>query len=248
MVTGGRTVATATFDTIDRQGPWPSDTWTGDAVGAGDSPITDIVGFQQAAVLAADAVTITGSGDIAPDTGGSGTAIERTLSGAFGALAVVAVLAVLFVTSEYRRGMISLTLAASPRRGRVLAAKAIVVGAITFVAALISAVVTVAVSQRTLEANGNFVYPITWITELRVVVGTAAVLAVSAILALAIDAILRRSAGAVAAAIVLVVLPYILATAGVLPAGPSQWLLRLTPAAAFAMQQSLAAYPQVDGT
>jgi hypothetical protein len=180
MVTGGRTVATATFDTIDRQGPWPSDTWTGDAVGAGDSPITNIVGFQQAAVLAADAVTITGSGDIAPDTGGSGTAIERTLSGAFGALAVVAVLAVLFVTSECRRGMIRLTLAANPRRGRVLAAKAIVVGAVTFVAALISAAVTVAVSQRILEANGNFVYPITWITELRVVAGTAAVLAVSA--------------------------------------------------------------------
>jgi hypothetical protein len=45
---------------------------------------------------------------------------------------------------------------------------------------------------------------------------------------------------------VLVVLPYILATAGVLPAGPSQWLLRVTPAAGFAIQQSLPAYSQVD--
>jgi hypothetical protein len=34
--------------------------------------------------------------------------------------------------------------------------------------------------------------------------------------------------------------------ASVLPAGPAQWLLRLSPAAAFAVQQSVQAYPQVD--
>src|SRR4029077_12520552 len=32
-----------------------------------------------------------------------------------------------------------------------------------------------------------------------------------------------------------------------LPAGPAQWLLRLTPAAPVALQQTLVAYPQVDG-
>ena len=72
-------------------------------------------------------------------------------------------------------------------------------------------------------------------------------MALSAVLALAIGTILRRSATAVAVVVVLVVLPYILATAAVLPAGPSEWLLRVTPAAAFAVQQSLIAYPQVDG-
>jgi hypothetical protein len=36
-----------------------------------------------------------------------------------------------------------------------------------------------------------------------------------------------------------------LATTGVLPANTGQWLLRLTPAAAFAVQQSAPAYPQV---
>ena len=40
-------------------------------------------------------------------------------------------------------------------------------------------------------------------------------------------------AGAVAEIIVLAVLPYLMATAAVLPAGPSQWLLTVTPAAAF---------------
>ena len=83
------------------------------------------------------------------------------------------------------------------------------------------------------------------LTEVRVIVGTAALLAVAAILALGVGTILRRSAGAVTAVIVAIVLPYILATAGFLPVGASQWLLRITPAAAFAIQRSLQQYPQV---
>jgi hypothetical protein len=43
------------------------------------------------------------------------------------------VVAALFVTSEYRRGLIRTKLAASPRRGRVLAAKAVVIGAVSAV-------------------------------------------------------------------------------------------------------------------
>jgi ABC-type transport system involved in multi-copper enzyme maturation permease subunit len=57
---------------------------------------------------------------------------------------------------------------------------------------------------------------------------------------------MRRSAGAVAAVIVLIVLPYILSVSAVLPAGAAEWVLRLTPAAAFAVQQSVKAYAQVD--
>jgi len=69
-----------------------------------------------------------------------------------------------------------------------------------------------------------------------------ALLAVAAVLALAVGTILRRSAGAVTIVIAVIVLPYILASASVLPAGPSEWLLRLTPAAGFAIQQSLRAF------
>ena len=78
------------------------------------------------------------------------------------------------------------------------------------------------------------------------IVGTAAVLAVAAVIALAIGTMLRRSAGAVAAVIVVIVLPYLLTvTTPLLPAGPTDWLARVTPAAAFAVQQTLIAYPQV---
>jgi ABC-type transport system involved in multi-copper enzyme maturation permease subunit len=44
---------------------------------------------------------------------------------------------------------------------------------------------------------------------------------------------------------VAIVLPYILALTSALPAGAAEWLLRVTPAAGFAIQQSIPQYPQV---
>jgi ABC-type transport system involved in multi-copper enzyme maturation permease subunit len=79
-----------------------------------------------------------------------------------------------------------------------------------------------------------------------VILGTAALLAAAAVLALALGTILRRSAGAVTAVIVLIVLPYVLAFVSALPAGVAEWLLRLTPAAAFAVQQTIPQYSQVN--
>jgi uncharacterized membrane protein len=78
-----------------------------------------------------------------------------------------------------------------------------------------------------------------------VVTGTAALLAVAAVLGLALGTILRRSAAAVTAAIVVTVVPFLLGVAQVLPVGAAEWVLRVTPAAAFAIQQSVPAYPQV---
>jgi ABC-type transport system involved in multi-copper enzyme maturation permease subunit len=124
-------------------------------------------------------------------------------------------------------------------------AKAIVIGAVAFAAGLAGAAVAVPVGEWVLRGNGNAILPVTALTELRIVAGTAALIAVAAVLALAVGAALRRSAGAVTAVIVVIVLPYFLATTAVLPTGPSEWLLRVTPAAAFAIQQSSPQYPQV---
>ena len=71
----------------------------------------------------------------------------------FGLIAVIALGAV-FITAEYRRCMIRTTLAASPRRGRVLAAKAIVIGAVTFAAGLAGAAVAFPFVVRKLHALG----------------------------------------------------------------------------------------------
>jgi ABC-type transport system involved in multi-copper enzyme maturation permease subunit len=165
--------------------------------------------------------------------------------GTFAGLIVLIVVATMFITAEYRGGLIRTTLAASPRRGRVLAAKAIVIAAAASLTGLAAAGVVVTLGQQTLRANGVYVHPATTLTELRIVAGTAALLAAAAVLALAIGAVLRRSVTAVSAVIVAIVLPYVLAVSG-LPTGAARWLLRVTPAAAFAIQQSTPQYPQVD--
>ena len=193
--------------------------------------------------------TVTGTGDIAPSVSGAsgiGVTIAQTLIGVFAGLIAVAVVGAMFMTAEYRRGLIRVTFAATPRRGRVLAAKAVVIAAVTFAVGLVSSAVVVTLGQRMLRSRGVYVWPVTGLTEVRVIVGTAAVLAVAAVIALAIGTIVRRGAGAVAAVIVVIVLPYLLTvTTPLLPSGPTDWLARVTPAAAFAVQQTLIAYPQV---
>jgi ABC-type transport system involved in multi-copper enzyme maturation permease subunit len=240
--TGGPTQATAEFDHVALKGDWPSGTWSGEDSRGGDSGRqTSVEAFQETG----GTFTVSGSGNIAPALAAGGNTVEMSLVGAFAGLIAVIVVATMFVTAEYRRGLIRTTFAASPRRGRVLAAKAIVIGGVTFVAGLAASALAFSLVGRIRRDHGDVVLPVSSLTELRVVVGTAALLAVAAVIALAVGTVLRRSAGAVAAVIVLVVLPYILAVASVLPVGPGQWLLRITPAAAFAVQQSLPEYQQV---
>jgi ABC-type transport system involved in multi-copper enzyme maturation permease subunit len=229
------TLVTAVFDHVSLHGTWPHGAWRGSLIGGGSAgnPVQG-GGYHQAN----GRFTVSGSGDIAPAVAGagiSGQTIEHSLVGAFAALIVLVVVAAMFITAEYRRGLMRTTLAASPRRGRVLAAKAVVIGAVTFVAGLLGAAAAVTLGERLLRDNGYFVYPVTPLTEVRVVAGTA----------LAIGAIMRRSAEAVAAVIVVIVLPYILAVPHVLPVGAARWLLRITPSAGFAIQQTIPQYPQV---
>jgi ABC-type transport system involved in multi-copper enzyme maturation permease subunit len=156
----------------------------------------------------------------------------------------VGVLGALFITAEYRRGLIRLTLAASPRRGRVLAAKTIVIGAVAFLVGIAGIAIAVPVGLAKLRAGGNPILPVTALTELRVIAGAAALIAAASVLSLAIGAVLRRGALAVTLVIAGIVLPYLLAITA-LPAGAADWVLRISPAAAIAVEQSIPAYPQV---
>jgi len=239
----GPTAATAVFDHVSTHGTWPYGAWRGQVI-AGPTDLVQGGGYHRAD----GRFTVTGSGDIAPLVAGPGhpgLTVEHLLVGAFVGLIAVVVVGAMFMTAEYRRGLIRTTLAASPRRGRVLVAKSIVIGAVAFVAGLAGAAAAVTLGERLMRDNGNVVYPVTPLTELRAVAGTAAVFAVAAVLALAVGAIVRRSAAAVAAVIVVIVLPYLLAVPHALPLGAARWLLRITPAAGFAVQQSLPQYPQV---
>jgi ABC-type transport system involved in multi-copper enzyme maturation permease subunit len=245
---GGPALATAVIDKISRGGTWPAGRWTGSAI---QRPTDDALpasaqGFTQSG----NRFAVSGSGDIAPAVNaGGGRSVQQALAGVFAGLIAMVVVGVMFMTAEYRRGMIRTTFTASPRRGRVLAAKAIVLGAVTFVTGLIAAAITIPLGEHLLRQNGNPVAQLPALTLLRIELGTAALLAVAAVLALAVGTLLRRSAAAVTAVIAGIVLPYLLAImSGVLPLGAEEWLVRVTPAAAFAIQQSTPAYSQVDTT
>jgi ABC-type transport system involved in multi-copper enzyme maturation permease subunit len=254
------TQATAVFGSVSRQGNWPAGAWAGGQAGfpahATPAKISRTCNGSACGSLqrqpgrfrqSGGTFAVAGSGDIAPFVP-IVDPLQVTFYGTlFGLIAVIA-LSVVFITGEYRRGMIRTTLAASPRRGRVLAAKAIVIGPVTFVAGLAGAAVAFVFAERKLTALGWTPpvwhdWALTSQVGVRVVVGTAALLAVTALLALAAGTILRRSAGAITAVIGLVVFPLVLGV--ILPTAPSEWLLRYTPAAAFGLQTSTLRYPQV---
>ena len=245
-LTGGSALATGTFDHVALAGGWPAaGRWAGDAVGAGNSVSGSLPASAQGFTQAGGRFTVSGSGDIGPALNAGSTA-ANTLTGVFAGLIAAVVVGVMFVTAEYRRGLIRTTFAASPRRGRVLAAKAAVLAAVTFAAALVAVAITVPLGEHLLKENGNPIAPLSALTQARLVAGTAALVAVAAVLALAVGMLLRRSAVAVTTVIAGIVLPYLLATLpGVVPVGIEEWLVRVTPAAGFAIQQTSPAYAQV---
>ncbi|MGD0701880.1 MAG: ABC transporter permease subunit [Trebonia sp.] len=246
---GGLTASTGVFDHLSRTGRWPVGTWAGGYTeGDNAAEAQGIGGYRQVA----GRFTVTGQGDIAPvipyqgDPGSASGTIASYLIGTFVGLIAVAVVATMFMTGEYRRGLIRTTLAASPRRGRMLAAKALVIGAVAFAAGLLGAAGAEIVGSRIARSHGTQVFPEPWPAELRMIVGTAALATVVAVLTLAVATIVRRSVAAVTIIFVVIVVPYFLAAVATLPAGVADWLLRVTPAAAFAVQQATPRYPQVD--
>ncbi len=243
-INGNLSQSTAIFGDLSMS--WPDASLTGKSVGGYSGPAA---GPAAGYTRSDDRFTISGSGDIGPATSGpsgSGVTLANTLGGGFVTLIILAVIGAMFVAAEYRRGLIWVTLAACPSRGRLLAAKATVIGTVAFVAGLLGATIVVLIGQRRLRENGVYLPPISALTEIRVIAGTAAVLALCAVLAVAIGVIARRGVAAVSAVVALIVVPYLLAvTAPVVPLSVADWLTRLTPAAGFAVQQTVIQYPQV---
>jgi ABC-type transport system involved in multi-copper enzyme maturation permease subunit len=245
QVSGSLSQSTAAFDHLTLS--WPAAAWTGTNVDAATGPASGPpVGYSQTG----GGFTVTGSGDIGPLTygpSGTGVTLAYTLGGLFVALIILVVVGAMFITAEYRRGLIRVTLAACPRRGRVLVAKTSVIGLVGFAAGLAGAAVAVPLGQRVLRSNGVYLPPVTALTEVRVIVGTAAALAVCAVLAVAIGTVARRGAAAVAAVVALIAVPYVLTVSiPVVPVEVADWLMRVTPAAAFAVEGTVTQYPQID--
>jgi ABC-type transport system involved in multi-copper enzyme maturation permease subunit len=242
--------ATADFGVPQLTGGWPEADWSGGQVGAGSATFGGYPRERPGAFSpTADGFTVTGAGDLAPATRNDiavGASAADLLFGTFPALIVIVVVATLMITTEYRYGLIRTTLGAAPRRGRVLAAKAAVLAGITFTTSLAAAVIGVPLWLRLIRGLGIYMFPAPPGDLLRAEAGTAAMLAVTAVLALAVGTILRRSATAVTTVVVATVLPHLLARTPFLPPAMADWLTTFTPAAALAVQQTLIRYPQVD--
>ena len=155
--TGGPTLATAAFDHVSRQGAWPAARWTGQAIQRDHG--RRAAGVGSGVHAGRRQLTVSGSGDIAPATGDTDS-VRHALAGTFAGLIAVVVIGVMFITAEYRRGLIRTTFTASPRRGRVLAAKAIVLAAVTFAAGLVAAAITIPLGEHLLRENGNPIFPV----------------------------------------------------------------------------------------
>jgi hypothetical protein len=228
---------------------WPATGWTGTNVGG----VNLNSGLSVPGTLrqSPGKVTVTGYGDIGPAAGnaygGSGQSLQRALIGTFFGLIPLIVVAAMFITAEYRRGLIRVSLTAVPRRGRLLAAKTVVIGAVGFVAGLAAATLALAVGRVLLQRTIGLQWPVSLFTEARMVIGTAALLAAAAVLALAIGTIVRRSGPAVATVIMVIFVPRLLSIGPLQGAGgqgPS-WPLRMTPAAALSVQQAVPTFHQL---
>lgn len=238
------TQAGGDFDSIGLEGTASAGDWRSEAIGEMNTTDWEKDHKPSGAVAGANGtVTVAGAGDIGPAVTEGGRPVERLLVGLTPGLLIVLVVAVRFVTCGYRRGPAGG--GALPVTRRELAAKAVVVGAVTFTTGLLAVGIVLPAGVAVLEGNGVSVSGVSPFTAVRVVVGTAALLGLAAVLALALGAVLRRGRLAILVAVVTIAVPYAVTAVPLLPDGPSQWLLRVTPAAGFAAQQTLIAPPQV---
>ncbi|MCS7460391.1 DUF1349 domain-containing protein [Paenibacillus doosanensis] len=228
--------ATAVIDHVIVQGDGLSSTWSNDDFGAEKGLGNPIL--YGSSNESDGSFTINGNGDIAPLGAVDGWPVERSLMGTFAGLIAVMIVAVLFLTTENAR----LGLA------RALAAKACVIGIVSFVIGLLAAIAAVVICKQILLSNGSRVLPVSLLTEVRIILGTALLFAFAAIFAFTLAVLFRKRVWAVTISITGVALPYIIAN--LLPTrlgDVAKSLLQLTPAAGFSILQSIPQYPQVIG-
>lgn len=126
---------------------------------------------------------------------------------------IAAVLGVIVVAGEYGTGMIRSTFTAVPRRLPAVLAKLAVLAVFMFVLGIVAVAATFAATAGILAGHGiqgNLGDPAVWMP----IVGSAVYLALVAVLAFAIGALVRNTAGGISLAIgLLLVLPILLSVA-----------------------------------
>jgi ABC-2 type transport system permease protein len=178
-----------------------------------------------------------------PGFPGDNDIVRDSLAGVWLGQILIAVLAVLVVTSEYSSGTIRATFAALPRRRVVLVAKSLVTGVIVLAAGLLTAAACFVLGQTILRGNGfdyDGGYPHASLDEgpaLRAVAGSGLYLTALALLALGIALIVRHTATAITVVLALVFVPPI--AAGMLPESLSEPVQKFSPMAGLAVQSTV---------
>ena len=146
-------------------------------------------------------------------------------------LILMSVLGALAVAGEYSTGMMRLTLAVTPHRGRVLLAKAAVVGVLSFLLGTLFAAVAFGVGQLVLGVNPDVpTLGLGGPGVLRSVLGWGVETAAFALLALSFGVLMRSAAGAITTAIGFIFAPAILGA--LLPVWVRRDILAYFPASA----------------
>jgi ABC-2 type transport system permease protein len=172
---------------------------------------------------------------------GNDDVVQLALFGVLLAQAAAAALGASIVTSEYASGTIRTTFTAIPRRGAVLAAKAVVLTAVTVPVGLLAGIAAFVVAQPSLRDAGYVApaYPPVPLTDpavLRAVAGTALLLSGYALLGLGIGVIVRHSGATVALTLALLFTPFI--AHGLLPADLRGLVDEVSPLAGLSVQST----------
>jgi len=133
--------------------------------------------------------------EMAAEMGNVSTVQALVLGYVFAQLAV-AVLGALIITGEYSTGMIRSTLSAVPTRLPALAAKAAIIGVVTFVVGLIGIALSYLATAPMLSGN-DLVPDLGDPTVQRVILACAGYLALVALIAVGVGTIMRHSAGSI---------------------------------------------------
>ena len=123
-------------------------------------------------------------------------ATQRSLGGLYISQLVIGVLGVLVISSEYSTGMIRTTLTTLPRRGLMIAAKAVVFAIVAFVTGLITCFVSFFLGQAIMSSD-HISLSLSQPNVLRAVIGGALFLTACGLLAFGLGLLIRHTAGAI---------------------------------------------------
>jgi len=123
-------------------------------------------------------------------------ATQRSLGGLYISQLVIGVLGVLVISSEYSTGMIRTTLTTMPRRGLMIAAKALVFAIVAFVTGLITCFASFFLGQAIMSSH-HISASLSQPNVLRAVIGGALFLTACGMLAFGFGLLLRHTAGAI---------------------------------------------------